>query len=177
MHSGDVGKLDSRGNLCITGRIKELIITAGGENVAPVLIEEILKEELKFISNALVVGDAKKFLAVILTIKHEIDKEGKLKPNTLLPEVIPILEGLGINDKTVADVIKNPKIKTLIDEGIKRANDRVISKAQNIIKWKLIEGDFTEAAGDLTPTLKLKRSVVNKKYDAIIEEFYIEPKL
>ena len=74
-------------------------------------------------------------------------------------------------------VLKNPKIKTLIDEGIKRANDRVISKAQNIIKWKLIEGDFTEAAGDLTPTLKLKRSVVNKKYDAIIEEFYIEPKL
>lgn len=69
MHSGDVGKLDKNGNLNITGRIKELIITAGGENVAPVLIENILKEHLKFVSNAVIIGDRRKYLVVLLTLK------------------------------------------------------------------------------------------------------------
>ncbi len=76
LHSGDVGKLDSKGNLSITGRIKELLITAGGENVAPVLIEEEIKKELPFISNAMVVGDNRKFLATLLTLKYDLDKNG-----------------------------------------------------------------------------------------------------
>lgn len=71
--------LDAKGNLSITGRLKELIITSGGENVAPVLIENNIKEELKFLSNAMVVGDARKYLTVVLTIKHGVDKEGKLR--------------------------------------------------------------------------------------------------
>lgn len=176
LHSGDVGKLDKKGNLAITGRIKELIITAGGENVAPVIIEDIIKEELKFISNAMVVGDAKKFLSVILTLKHEIDKDGKLTEN-INPEIIPVLANLGVNAKTVSEAKKHPKLKNLIDEGIRRTNERVISKAQSIQKWILIDGDFTEAAGDLTPTLKLKRAAVTKKHHNIVESFYIESKL
>lgn len=87
LHSGDVGKLDKRGNLKITGRIKELIITAGGENVAPVLIENEIKEELKFVSNCMVIGDQKKFLAVLLTFKHKMDKDGAIL-NDLADEVI-----------------------------------------------------------------------------------------
>lgn len=77
LHSGDVGRLDSRGNLQITGRIKELLITAGGENVAPVLIEDEIKKAIKIISNAMVVGDARKYLAVIITLKYKTDKEGR----------------------------------------------------------------------------------------------------
>jgi len=76
LHSGDIGKLDKYGNLSITGRLKELIITAGGENVAPVLLENEIKEELKFISNAVVIGDDKKYLSVLLTFKHEMTTDG-----------------------------------------------------------------------------------------------------
>lgn len=69
MHSGDLGRLDKKGNLIITGRLKELIITAGGENVAPVLIENDIKRNLKFISNCMVIGDKRKYLTVLLTLK------------------------------------------------------------------------------------------------------------
>ena len=78
LHSGDVGKLDKRANLSITGRIKELIITAGGENIAPILIENEVKEELKFISNVMVIGDKRKYLVLLITLKHDMDKTGKL---------------------------------------------------------------------------------------------------
>ncbi len=76
LHSGDVGKLDKLGNLQITGRIKELIITAGGENVAPVLIENEIKEEIKILSNCIVIGDNRRFLSIILTLKYEPDSKG-----------------------------------------------------------------------------------------------------
>lgn len=69
LHSGDLGRLDKKGNLIITGRLKELIITAGGENIAPVLIENDLKRNMKFISNCMVIGDKRKYLTVLLTLK------------------------------------------------------------------------------------------------------------
>jgi long-chain-fatty-acid--CoA ligase ACSBG len=69
LHSGDLGRLDKKGNLIITGRLKELIITAGGENIAPVLIENDIKRNMKFISNCMVIGDKRKYLTVLLTLK------------------------------------------------------------------------------------------------------------
>jgi long-chain-fatty-acid--CoA ligase ACSBG len=100
LHSGDIGKLDKNGNLKITGRIKELIITAGGENVAPVLIENEIKEEIKFVSNCMVIGDQKKFLSVLLTLKHKMDKDGQVT-SELADEVISEFKYLGSTAKTV----------------------------------------------------------------------------
>ena len=78
LHSGDLGRLDKTGNLSITGRIKELIVTAGGENVAPIIIENIIKLELPIISNSMVIGDMKKYLSVILALKHDLGKDGSI---------------------------------------------------------------------------------------------------
>lgn len=98
LHSGDVGRLDKNGNLSITGRIKELIITAGGENVAPVLIENILKEYLPFVSNAVVVGEQRKYLVVLLTLKYII--EGETVTEKLAPETLKGFAAIGCPAKT-----------------------------------------------------------------------------
>lgn len=122
LHSGDVGKFDKNGNLTITGRIKELLITAGGENVAPVLIEDEIKKELGFVSNVMVVGDQKKYLSAIITLKHDLDKEGKLK-DELAPEVI---KELGV--KTVKEAKKDADFMKKVQEGINRANSRLVEQ-------------------------------------------------
>ena len=161
----------------ITGRLKELIITSGGENVAPVLIENNIKEELKFLSNAMVVGDGQKYLCVVLTLKHDLDKEGKLVPDKLSGEILPILEGLGIKAKTTKEAIQDAALKKIIDAGVQKANQNSISKAQTVQKWILVEGDFTVDGGELTPTLKLKRKVAYDRYKAQIESLYLDAKL
>ncbi|KRX10345.1 hypothetical protein PPERSA_03652 [Pseudocohnilembus persalinus] len=177
LHSGDLGKLDKNGNLYITGRLKELIITAGGENVAPVLIEDEIKDQLKFISNVMVVGDQKKYLACLLTFKHELSPEGQLIPNKILPEALNHIKALGSSASTIDQAKQCPIIRKAIEEGIAKANERAISKAQRVQKWVLIDGDFTVDGGHLTPTMKLKRKVVTQMYTPQIESMYIEAKL
>lgn len=175
LHSGDVGRLDKNGNLSITGRIKELIITAGGENVAPVLIENILKEYLPFISNAVVVGEQRKYLVVLLTLKYII--VGETVTDKLAPETLKGFAAIGCPAKTTYEAKNCQVLRKVIQEGIAKANARAISKAQNIQKFALLDIDFSVEAGDLTPTLKLKRNVVIKKYEPIIETLYIDSKL
>jgi len=90
-----------------------LIITAGGENVAPVLIEAEIKEELKFLSNCMIIGDQRKYLTAVLTIKHEADKDGNIV-NKLSPEAIAMLEALGSKAKTAEEARKCPIILKVI---------------------------------------------------------------
>ena len=180
LHTGDLGKVDENGFLFITGRIKELIITAGGENVAPVLIEDNIKAELPLISNAMVIGDKRKFLSAILTLKSDMDAEGN--PTDKLSEsAVQWLNANGVQctygQASVRETLKNEQVLKLVQEGIDRANKLAISAAQRINKWSIIPTDFSLASGELTPTLKLKRRVVLDNYADLIASFYVEAKL
>lgn len=105
LHSGDMGALNPDGVLFITGRLKELLITAAGENIPPVLIQNQIKEELPFVSNVMLIGDGKKFLTALVTLKAELDGSGKI-PQTL----IYYYEKAGSKAKTVPQAKGDPLI-------------------------------------------------------------------
>jgi len=173
LHSGDVGEVDQHGFVKITGRIKELLITAGGENVAPVLIEEAMKSEMLPISNCMTLGDRQKYLALLIAVKSEVDSEG-LPLQALHPETLLTAKQIGSSAKTVEDVASCPKFKEYFDKGVAAANEKAISRAQRIAKWNLLPEDFSQPGGELTPTLKLMRPKVMKKYADLIEQIYAE---
>jgi len=176
LHSGDLGSIDSEGYLRITGRIKELIITAGGENVPPVLIEAAIKAAAPALSNAVVIGDQRKFLSALLSLKCEVDANG-VPTDTLMAEALALAKAVGSSATTVSEAIVCPKIKQAIERAISKVNQDATSRAQYIRKWTLIAKDFSQAGGELTPTMKLKRRVVNQKYAEAIEAMYRESKL
>ncbi|XP_064110222.1 long-chain-fatty-acid--CoA ligase ACSBG2-like [Macrobrachium nipponense] len=182
LHSGDVGHFDEEGFLYITARIKELIITAGGENVPPVIIEEIIKKELPFISNAMLVGDNKKFLSLLLTLKAEVDEITAESLPELTPYCKRVLTRMGCEARTVAEALdevkKNPNgaLAKAIQEGIDRYNDNhAVSNAQKIRNWRLLPADFSSYSGEYNNTLKLKRFYVLDKYKDLIDSMYSVP--
>lgn len=174
LHSGDKGAIDVDGFLRITGRIKELIKTSGGENVAPILIEDAIKMHIPAVSNVVVLGDNKKFLACILTLQVKTNPDTGIASDELTGEALIAGASIGSTATTTQQAIADPKWKTFIQEGINKANKDAISKAQYINKFQILPHDFTLPGGELTPTLKLKRAVVYKKYEKEIEEIYAE---
>jgi len=174
VHSGDLGRVDSDGFFYVTGRMKEIIITAGGENVAPVPIEDCIKNELEdIISNAVVVGDQRKHLAVILTLRTEVDE--KNQPTDILHENVKMwLQKVGSKAQTAKEVIEenNEDAFNDISEGIERANQFAISKANKVQKFMIAPSDFSLNSGELTPTLKIKRHFVVSKFSEDIEKLY-----
>lgn len=163
LHSGDIGKLDAAGNLFITGRLKELIITAGGENVSPILIEDDIKNQLPFVANAMVVGDDKKYLVVLLTLKLVPKADGSFS-DQITEESKVILKTLGSNSGTVEEARKDPAIKAAFDKAIQVVNSKTVSRASKVQKWALLDTDFSVVGEELTPSMKLKRNVTAKKY-------------
>jgi long-chain-fatty-acid--CoA ligase ACSBG len=134
LHRGELGRVDANGFLHITGRIKELIITAGGENVPPVLIENEIKSECDAISNAVVIGDARKYLTVLLTLKSEPDGEGA---PTTTPTVATaaFLKQCGSAATTTSAAAACEKVAAALTAAIKRANTRATSNAQCVQRF------------------------------------------
>ncbi|XP_069505657.1 long-chain-fatty-acid--CoA ligase ACSBG2 isoform X2 [Ambystoma mexicanum] len=176
LHSGDLGKHDEQGFLFITGRIKELIITAGGENIPPVPIEDAVKESIPIISNVMVIGDKKKFLSMFLTLKCNINSDTGEPEDDLAPESIVFCRKIGSKATKVSDIVggKDKAVCAAIQEGLNKVNKRATSNAQVVQKWVILERDFSIAGGELGPTMKLKRPVVAKMYEDQIENFYMD---
>lgn len=154
--SGDVGKEDSNGFIYITGRIKEILITAGGENVAPVPIEDHVKEALPCLSNAMLIGDKRKFLSILLTLKCELDEEGE-PLDKLTPAAMEWLQenaGCGPEVTNVTQVCQlaedaTSPLSKAISAGLDRANQASVSRASRVQKWKILPKDFTLPGGEL----------------------------
>ncbi len=168
IHSGDIGFLDSKSNLVITGRKKELLVTAGGENVAPIPIEDQIKEMSRIISNVIVIGDNKPYLSALITFKSDaqgsLTEEGQSELNTILKIESPLT--------TVFDLIHDEKVKNYIGRIIEAVNEKAISRAQKIRKWALLPLDFTIETGELTATHKIKRNAILQKYSKYIDGLY-----
>ncbi|XP_062888157.1 long-chain-fatty-acid--CoA ligase ACSBG2 isoform X1 [Mobula hypostoma] len=174
LHSGDLGKHDENGFLYITGRIKELIITAGGENIPPIPIEDAVKERVPIISNAMLIGDKRKFLSMLLTLKCNINSDTGEPQDDLTEEAIQYCQTIGCKATKVSEIYssKDAAVFAAIQEGINRVNEKALSNAQRIQKWCILEKDFSIPGGELGPTMKLKRPVVLKMYNEQIDDFY-----
>jgi long-chain acyl-CoA synthetase len=156
-HTGDLGEIDDDGYLKITGRKKEILVTAGGKNVAPGVLEDGLRSHA-LVSQCIVVGDGRPFIAALITLDTDalpgwLDSKGKSK------------------DMSPEDLQDDEELNAEIDKAVKDAN-KAVSHAESIKKFRILASDFTEENGMLTPSLKLKRSVVMKEYDDEVEKLY-----
>ncbi|KAF4317887.1 hypothetical protein JM18_007287 [Phytophthora kernoviae] len=172
LYTGDVGVLDKDGFLSVTGRIKEIIITSGGENIPPVLIENELKAELRALSNVVVIGEKRKFLTFLCSLRVEPDPVTAIPTDKLDKVSLAVAEEIGSNATTVSEAQTCEKFGKYIEEGVARANAKAASRAQHLQKFCIIPHDFSIDGNELTPTMKLKRSVVEHKYSRKIEQMY-----
>lgn len=162
------------GFITITGRLKELIITAGGENVAPLVIEAAMKTAMPALSNCVVEGDQRKFLSMLISLKCEVDPETNSPTDVLADQALLASREIGSSARTMTEASQDPLWHKYIEAGLEEANAHAISHAQRVQKWRMLPIDFSEKEGDLTPTLKVKRSVVRAKYKSLVDEMYEE---
>lgn len=154
-HTGDLGEFDEEGYLTITGRKKDIIVTAGGKNVAPAPIEDLIRSH-PIVSQAMLVGDDRKYVAALITIdeggfadwKRRMRREGE-----------------------IADLVDDEALRAEVEAAIERGN-KSVSKAESVRRFRIVARDWTLEDGELTPTLKLKRPVVAERFAADIEALY-----
>ena len=158
LHTGDLAEIDQNGYVKIVGRKKEIIITSGGKNIAPVEIEDYVKPHT-LVGQICVVGDGKKFLSALIVLDGDGGAEKWAEEN-----------GVEYN---IRDMSKNSKVVEAIQEQIDEANSKV-ARVQQIKKFTLLENEWTDSSGELTPTLKLKRNVIAERYKNEIESMYEE---
>jgi long-chain acyl-CoA synthetase len=154
--TGDIGELDGDGYLRITGRKKELIVTAGGKNVAPAVLEDRLRAH-RLISQCMVVGDAQPYIACLVTLDEDA-----------LPAW---LQTHGKDGMSLEEAVEDPEVIAEIQLAVDDAN-KAVSKAEAIKRFKILAVDWTEESGALTPSLKLKRNIVMKEYAGDVDALY-----
>jgi long-chain acyl-CoA synthetase len=155
-HTGDIGEIDADGFVRITGRKKEIIVTAGGKNVAPAVLEDRLRAH-PLVSQCIVVGDQRPFIACLVTLDAE-----------MLPTW---LSNNGKPPMDVAAAATDPQVRAEVQRMIDQAN-LAVSKAESIRRFLILDSDFTEASGHLTPKLSLKRQVVLRDFATQVEQLY-----
>jgi long-chain acyl-CoA synthetase len=148
MHTGDLGSIDADGYLSITGRKKDIIITAGGKNLTPANIENDMKQS-RWVSQAVMHGDRRPFPVMLVTLDEE--------------EVVPWAQAEGIEDASIPALAQNPKVIALIQAELDKANARY-AQVEQVKKFFILDHDLSQETGELTPTLKVKRNIVNDKY-------------
>lgn len=155
--SGDIGEIDEEGFISITGRKKELIVTAGGKNVAPTALEDPLRGH-SLVAQAVVIGDQRPFVSALISLDGEM---------------LPIwLENNGLNKSlTLTQAAKEPKVLAALQVAVDRVNKN-FSRAESIRKFAVLGQELTEESGHLTPSLKIKREVVTRDFAPTIEEIY-----
>jgi long-chain acyl-CoA synthetase len=156
LHTGDVGRMDNEGYFYITDRMKDIIITAGGKNITPSEIENQLKFS-PYITDAVVIGDRRAFLTALVMIDHE--------------NVEKFAQDNSIPFSNYTSLCRRPEIQELIEEEIKKVNAK-FARVESVRKFRLIEQKLTAEDEELTPTMKLKRKLVNEKYRDLIESMY-----
>jgi long-chain acyl-CoA synthetase len=154
--TGDLGELDPQGFLTVTGRKKDLLVTAGGKNVAPGPLEEKIRAH-QLVAHAVVVGDGKPFVSALVTL----DPEGLDNWHS----------ERGLPPRTVQEVINDPQVMTAVQEAVDQAN-LLVSKAESVRRFAVLDAEFTVESGHLTPSLKVKRAAVVNDYQADIAGLY-----
>jgi long-chain acyl-CoA synthetase len=158
MHTGDVGEIDEEGFLKITDRKKDLIITAGGKNIAPQYIENLLKFS-PYINDAVVIGDKRKFISAIIVIDEE--------------NVVKYAQDHKVQFTTFASLTRTEEVVKLIQEEVNKVNAQ-LARVENIRKFRILDKKLYTEDGEVTPTMKVKRKFINAHYGELIESMYKE---
>jgi long-chain acyl-CoA synthetase len=156
-HTGDIGVIDDDGMLRITDRKKDLIITAGGKNVAPQNLEGDFKARCPFVSQVMVYGDKQKYLSALVTLAEDAVK--------------PWAAQHGLDGKSMAELAVAPEVVALIQKAVDDLN-ATLPSYETIKKFTILPRDFDQESGEMTPTLKVKRKFVTEKYRELLDRMY-----
>jgi long-chain acyl-CoA synthetase len=157
LHTGDLGSIDEDGYVSITGRKKDIIITAGGKNLTPANLENDLKQS-RWISQAVMYGDRRPYPVALITLDAE--------------EIVPWAKEQGLPEDPAA-LASEPKVRELIQGVLDEVNERY-ARVEQIKKFVILDHDLSQETGELTPTLKVKRNVINEKYEGLFDGLYAE---
>jgi len=155
LHTGDLGSIDDEGYISITGRKKDIIITAGGKNLTPANFENDMKQT-RWVSQCVMHGDRRPFPVALITLDEE--------------EIVPWAEKEGLPTE-ISELAEHPKVRELIQAEVDKANAKY-AQVEQVKKFVILDHDLSQETGELTPTLKVKRNIVNEKYAGLFEQLY-----